>query len=106
MTSAAEILRYRRNPLTTTANRVDLTLRWIGETPHPSAIQAVEAQRFLYVLDATARLIVQLTRDGREVARFALPAGLPEPSAFYVAEATHTAYTLHGTKIATTDVSR
>ena len=106
VTSAAEILRYRRNPLTTTANRVDFTVRWTGETPHPSAIQAFDAQRFLYVLDAPARLVIQMTRDGREVARFALPSSLPEPSAFYVAEASHTAYTLHGTKIATTDTSR
>ncbi len=106
VTSAAEILRYRRNPLTTTASRLDFNVRWSGETAHASAIQAVDAQRFLYVLDAPARLIVQLTRDGREVARFALPATLPEPNAFYVAEASHTAYTLHGTKIAATDTSR
>jgi len=106
VTTASEILRFRRNPLTTTANRVDFNVRWASETAHPSAIQALEAQRFVYVLDAQARLVIQMTRDGREVARFALPPGLPEPSAFYVAETSHIAYTLHGTKIATTDTSR
>ena len=41
VTSAGEILRFRRNPLTTTASRIDFTSRWQGETPHPTAVQAV-----------------------------------------------------------------
>ena len=58
------------------------------------------------ILDAPGRRIVQLTRDGREVARFTLPRDLPAPTAFFVSEGLRVAYTAHGSKIATTDLSR
>jgi hypothetical protein len=49
---------------------------------------------------------VQLSRDGREVARFDLPQDLPPVTAFFVSEGQRIAYTAHGSKIATTDLSR
>src|SRR5205823_359639 len=72
VTSASEIMRFRRNPLVTTAGRVDFTPRWQGEPPHPTAIQAVASQTNIYVLDAVGRTIVQLARDGRELLRIPL----------------------------------
>ena len=58
------------------------------------------------MLDSVGKLIVQLTRDGRELARFALPPGLPPASGFYVSESLQVAYTLHGTKIVATSIAR
>ena len=58
------------------------------------------------MLDGKARLVVQLTRDGRELARFNLPSALPEATAFYVSEAQKVAFTLHGTKVVATSVQR
>jgi hypothetical protein len=57
-------------------------------------------------MDAQARILVQLTRDGREVARFDLPKDLVPATAFFVSEGLHTVYTAHGSKIAATDLSR
>ena len=56
--------------------------------------------------DAPGKRLVQLTRDGREVARFNLPQDLPPASAFFVSEGQRIAYTAHGSKIAATDLSR
>ncbi|HET7701402.1 MAG TPA: hypothetical protein VFM06_11110 [Candidatus Limnocylindria bacterium] len=103
---AGEILRFRRNPLATTAARVDFTPRWQGTAARPNAIQAVTGQNNIYVLDAAARLVIQLSRDGRELTRAALPATLPEPSAFYVSEVSRVAYTLHGSKMVATSLDR
>ncbi len=103
---AGEILRFRRNPLATTAARVDFTPRWQGTPARPSAIQAVTGQNNIYVLDAAARLVIQLSRDGRELTRATLPATLPEPSAFYVSEVSRVAYTLHGSKMVATSLDR
>jgi hypothetical protein len=106
VTSAGEILRFRRNPLTTTASRIDFTTRWQGETPHPTAVQAVSGQNNIYFLDATGRMVVQMTRDGRELLRAQLPATLPDASAFYVSEVSRMAYTVHGSKVVATSLDR
>jgi len=71
-----------------------------------TAIQALESQRNIYLLDAPGRRLVQLTRDGREVARFALPRDLPPPTSFFVSEGLRVVYTAHGSKISATDLSR
>ena len=105
--TAGEILRYRRDPLKTTVIRVDFTPRWAAAgAVHATAIQALDTQQSIYVLDAPGKVIVELTADGREVARYALPPALPPAGAFYVSEASGTAYTLHGTKLVATSIRR
>jgi hypothetical protein len=106
VTSAGDIVRYRRNPLVTTASRIDFVPRWQGDPPHPTALQAISGQTNIYVLDAPGKLVVQLARDGRELARVALPASLPPATAFYVSEASRIAYTVHGSKIVATSLDR
>lgn len=106
VTSTAEIQRFHRNPLVTTANRVDFAPKWAGPTVNPTAIQAVDSQRNIYVLDAPGRVVVQMTRDGRELARIKLPATLPPATAFYVSEGGRVAYTLHGSKIVATSLDQ
>lgn len=101
-----DILRFRRTGVATTAVREDFVPRWQGEPAQATAIQAIEGQRSIYLLDAPGRRIVQLGRDGREIARFTLPAGLPPATAFYVSETQRIAYTAHGSKIAATDLGR
>ncbi|HUQ17237.1 MAG TPA: hypothetical protein VM070_05570 [Candidatus Saccharimonadales bacterium] len=105
-TTNGDILRFRRTGLATAAAREDFVPRWQGEPVRATAIQAIDGQRSIYLLDAPGRRIVQLGRDGREVARFLLPADLPEATAFYVSEGLKTAYTTHGSKIASTDLTR
>jgi hypothetical protein len=106
VTSAGDVQRFRRNPLTGTQARIDFVPRWEGTAPRASGIQAIDAQKSIYVLDSGGKLIVQLTRDGRELARFALPPGLAPASSFYVSESLQVAYTLHGTKIVATSIGR
>jgi hypothetical protein len=106
VTSAGEIVRFRRNPLVTTASRVDFIPRWSGEAPHPTTVQAISGQTNIYVLDAPGRLVVQMSRDGRELTRVALPTTLPPATAFYVSEASRIAYTVHGAKIVATSLDR
>ena len=106
VTSAGDVQRFRRNALVTTAARIDFVPRWEGTAPRANAIQAIDAQRSIYVLDSVGKLVVQLTREGRELARFALPPGLPPASGFYVSESLQVAYTLHGTKIVATSTAR
>lgn len=105
-TTGGEILRFRRNPLLTTAGRIDFAPKWNGDALTPGIIQAVDAQRSIYVLDATGRFVVQLQRDGRELLRLALPTTLPPATAFYVAEGARVAYTIHGSKIVATSFDR
>ncbi|MEX2045717.1 MAG: hypothetical protein WEE03_01020 [Chloroflexota bacterium] len=105
-TSTGEIQRYRRNPLVTTAARIEFVPRWEGTAPRANAVQAIATQRSIYVLDSGGKLVVQLTRDGRELARFALPPDLPPAASFYVSESLQVAYTLHGTKIVATSTAR
>ena len=106
VTSNADIVRYRRNPLVTTAARVDFTPRWTGAAPHPTAIQAISAQAAIYVLDAPGHMVVQLGRDGRELLRVAIPTTLPPATTFYVSESSRVAYTVHGSKIVATPLDR
>jgi hypothetical protein len=106
VTSAGDVQRFRRNALVTTAARIDFVPRWEGTAPRANAIQAIDAQRSIYVLDSVGKLVVQLTREGREIARFALPPGLPPASGFYVSESLQVAYTLHGTKLVATSIAR
>jgi len=105
-TSAGDVGLFKRVGLATTATKADFTIKWIGEPVRATAIQAIDSQRNIYILDAPGRRVVQLTRDGREIARFALPRDLPPPTAFFVSEGLRVAYTAHGSKIAATDLSR
>ena len=105
-TSAGDVGLFKRVGLATTATKADFTIKWTGEPVRASAIQAIDSQRNIYILDAPGRRVVQLTRDGREVARFALPRDLPPPTAFFVSEGLRVAYTAHGSRIAATDLSR
>ncbi len=106
VTTASEIQRFRRNPLVTTAARVDFTPRWQGEVLHPVAIQAVNTQTNIYLLDAVAHTIVQMAKDGRELLRVSLPTTLPQATAFYVSEVSRVVYTVHGSKIVATSLDR
>lgn len=106
VTTNGDLLRFRRTGLATTAAQEGFVPRWQGEPVRATAVQAIDGQRSIYLLDAPGRRIVQLGRDGREVARFTLPAELPEATAFYVSETLKMAYTAHGSKIAATDLSR
>ena len=106
VSSAGDIGLFKRVGLAATATKADLTIRWSGPPVKATAIQALDVQRNIYVLDAPGRTLVQLTRDGREVARFALPKDLPPPTAFLVSEGQRLVYTAHGSKIAATDLSR
>jgi len=106
VTSAGEVLRLRRQGLETAAGRIDFTARWDGEAVKPIAIQALESQRSVYFLDQAGKRVVRMTRDGRETARFALSVDLDDPTAFYVSEDQQVAYTIHGSKLAVTDISR
>lgn len=106
VSSGGDIGLYKRVGLAPTATKADLTIRWAGPPVKATAIQALDVQRNIYVLDAPGRTLVQLTRDGREVARFALPKDLAPPTAFFVSEGQRLVYTAHGSKIAATDLSR
>src|SRR5712691_2358831 len=104
VTAQGDILRYRRLSSSFTATRVDFKPRWSGEPIRPSAVQALDAQRSIYLLDGPGKRVVQMSRDGGEVARFALPTSLPEPSAFYVSEGSRTIFTIHGAKVVATEL--
>jgi len=106
VTSSNEIQRFRRNPLALTAGRVDFAPKWQGEAVRPAQIQAVNGQANIYVLDPVARVVVQLSRDGRELLRIPLSPTLAQASAFYVSEASRVAYTVHGSKIVATSLDR
>ena len=71
----------------------------------PAAIQAIDVQRSIYFLDAQGKKVIQMGRDGREVARFNLPTTLPAPNGFYVSEGGRAIYTLHGSKIVVTELT-
>jgi hypothetical protein len=104
VTNQGDILRFRRLTTSFTASRVDFVPRWTGAPLKPTAVQAIDVQRAIYFLDAPNRAVVQMTRDGGELARFALPPNLPEPSAFYVSEGTRTIFTIHGSKVVATEL--
>ena len=105
-TTAGDVGLFKRVGLATTATKADFTIKWLGEPVKATAIQAIDSQGSIYLLDAPGRRLVQLSRDGREVARFDLPPDLPPPTAFFVSEGQRILYTAHGSKIAATDLSR
>jgi hypothetical protein len=104
VTTQGDILRFRRLTTSFTATRVEYVPRWTGVPLKPTAVQAIDVQRAIYFLDAPNRVVVQMTRDGGEMARFPLPANLPVPSAFYVSEGLRTIYTIHGSKVVATEL--
>jgi hypothetical protein len=104
VTAQGDILRFRRLTTSFTASRVDFTPRWTGAAIKPTAVQAIDVQRAIYFLDAPNRVVVQMSRDGGELARYPLPSNLPEPSAFYVSEGLHAIYTIHGSKVVATEL--
>jgi sugar lactone lactonase YvrE len=106
LTDTGEVQRYRRQGIDRVLTRLPLTLTWNGPALRPTYIQAIDSQRSIWLLDATARVVAQVTRDGREVARFSLPDRLPDATAFFVSEGQHTAYSVHGAKIVATDTAR
>jgi len=106
VTVPGEVQRLRRQGLATAASRIEFTPRWDGEPVRASGIQALESQRSIYILDETSKRVVRVGRDGRENARFAVAADLPPPAAFYVSEGQQLAYTVHGSKLSVTDLSR
>jgi hypothetical protein len=105
LTSSGELQRYRRQGLDRALTRLPFEPRWTSP-PRLVRVQAIETQRWLWLLDASSKTVIQLGRDGREIARFPLPQRLAEPTAFFVSEGQQVAYTVHGSKIAATDVSR
>jgi hypothetical protein len=104
VTTQGEILRFRRLTTSFTASRVDFTPRWTGAAVKPTAVQAIDVQRAIYFLDAPNRVVVQMSRDGGELARYPLPSNLPEPSAFYVSEGARTIFSVHGSKVVATEL--
>jgi len=104
VTTQGDILRFRRLTTSFTASRVDFVPRWTGAPIKPTAVQAIDVQRAVYFLDAPNKVVVQMARDGGEMARFVLPANLPAPSAFYVSEGLRTIYTIHGSKVVATEL--
>ena len=104
VTTQGDILRFRRLTTSFTASRVEFVPRWTGVPLKPTAVQAIDVQRAIYFLDAPNRVVVQMSRDGGELARFPLPPNLPEPSAFYVSEGSRTIFTIHGSKVVATEL--
>ncbi len=104
VTAQGDILRFRRLTTSFTASRVEFGPRWTGAPIKPTAVQAIDVQRAIYFLDAPNKVVVQMTRDGGEMARFPLPANLPAPSAFYVSEGSRTIFTIHGSKVVATEL--
>jgi hypothetical protein len=104
VTTQGEILRFRRLTTSFTASRVDFVPRWKDGPLKPTSVQAIDIQRSVYFLDAPNRVVVQMNRDGGEIARFPLPRNLPEPSAMYVSEGSRTIYTVHGSKVVATEL--
>jgi hypothetical protein len=104
ITAQGDVLRFRRLTTSFTASRVDFVPRWNGAPLRPTAVQAIDVQRSIYFLDAPGRVVVQMSRDGGELARFALPPNLPEPTAFYVSEGSRTIFTVHGSKVVATEL--
>jgi len=106
VTTDGKLHRYHRQS-GLTASELDVAIRWEGNPAHVDAVQAKEGQgRKLWILDAAARRVLQIAKDGVEEARIALPAELPEPSAFVVVEESGYIVTLHGTRLARTDLPR
>src|SRR5207237_4373248 len=54
-TTAGDVGLFKRSGVATTATKVDFTIRWIGEPVKASAIQAIDSQRNIYLLDGPGR---------------------------------------------------
>jgi hypothetical protein len=106
LTTAGEVQRYRREGIDPVLTKLPFTLQWNGPALTPTHLQALETQRSIWLLDAQAKVVAQVTRDGREIARFPLSQRLPPATAFFVSEGQRLAYTIHGSKVATTDLTR
>jgi hypothetical protein len=106
LTSDGTVQRYRRQGIDPVLTRLPFEPRWNGAAPRATAIQALETQRWLWLLDAAARTLIQVGRDGREIDRFELPERLAEPSALFVSEGQQVAYTVHGSKVVATSIAR
>src|SRR2546422_1636542 len=104
VTTQGEILRFRRLTQSFTATRVDFVPRWKGDPVKPTAVQAIDVQRSIYFLDAPGKRVIQMTRDGGELRRFALPANLPDAAGFYVSEGSRTIFTIHGSQVVATEL--
>ncbi len=103
VTGSGEVQRYRRQGSALALTKLTFTIQWTGPSITPTHL---DVQRSIWLLDAQAKVIVQVTHDGREIARFHLPERMPAPTAFAVSESQRVAYTVHGSKIAATDLSR
>src|SRR5213594_2368390 len=78
-----------------------------ADAAHIDAVQAKEgAGREIWVLDAKARRVVGIAKDGAEDVRVALPTELAEPSGFLAVEEQNFVVSLHGTRLARTDIAR
>jgi hypothetical protein len=106
LTTDGAVQRYRRQGIDPVLTRLPFEPRWTGAAPKATSLQAVDSQRFIWLLDSAARILVQVGRDGREIDRFQLPERLPAPAALFVSEGQQIAYTIHGSKVVATNIAR
>ncbi|MGH2377538.1 MAG: hypothetical protein ACRDGT_03615 [Candidatus Limnocylindria bacterium] len=106
LTADGAVQRYRRQGIDPVLTRLPFEPRWVGEAPRATGLQAIDSQRWIWLLDADARTVVQVGRDGREIDRFELPERLPPPAAMFVSEGQQIAYTIHGSKVVATSTVR
>ncbi len=106
LTSDGAVQRYRRQGIDPVLTRLPFEPRWVGAAPKATSLQAIDSQRWIWLLDAASRTLVQVGRDGREIDRFQLPERLPAPSALFVSEGQQIAYTIHGSKVVATSIAR
>ena len=106
VTDAGTLQRFRRQGGVTVVP-LEFAIRWRGDAAHIDAVQAKEgAGREIWVLDAKARRVVGIAKDGAEDVRVALPTELAEPSGFLAVEEQNFVVSLHGTRLARTDIAR
>lgn len=106
LTTSGTVQRYRRQGIDPVLTRLPFEPRWAGEAPKATSLQAIDSQRWIWLLDAATRTLVQVGRDGREIDRFQLPERLPPPAALFVSEGQQIAYTIHGSKVVATNIAR
>lgn len=106
LTNDGTVQRYRRQGIDPVLTRLPFEPRWTGAAPKATLLQAVDSQRFIWLLDSATRTLVQVGRDGREIDRFQLPERLPAPAALFVSEGQQIAYTIHGSKVVATNIAR
>lgn len=106
VTDDERLLRFRRQG-GAAASPLEFAIRWTGPAAKIDAVQAKEGEGHrIWVLDAAGRRVVGLALDGAEDIRVALPAELPEPTAFVSVEDLGYVITVHGTRLARTDFAR